>query len=436
MTDNREGNLAPAQREPVPWQSAEYYDPAALNNELERVFDICHGCRRCVSLCESFPTLFDLVDESDTMEVDGIDPVDYHKVVDECFLCDLCAETKCPYLPPHAWAVDFPHLMLRAKAQKFEAKQSKFRDRIIAKTDQLLPLLSNPVVAPIANAANRSRGIRKLGSKLLGIHELAPLPQFANRSSKHLVRNRQSPQSDHKIAIYNTCYGDAVAPKTIEALVKVLTHNKIEFKLLCDTGCCGVPKLELGDLVGVSRAKEKNIPQFVDVANAGFLIMAIVPSCLWMYRMEIPLLFPDDQDVLTVKAAIVSPFEYLLMLHQDGKLKTNFRNPLGKVTYHAACHQRTQNIGPKTRELLSLIPGTQVTQIERCSGHDGSYAWRSESYEKATKISRPVVRKVQSTQPDTWGSDCPMAATLITQGLEDHTASEHPIEMVARAYGL
>ncbi len=434
--DNREGNLEAPRREPLDWQSPSFYDRDDLNKELERVFDICHGCRRCVSLCKSFPTLFDLVDESETMEVDSVDKQDYIKVVDECFLCDLCAETKCPYLPPHPWAVDFPHLMLRSKAQKFREGKTKFRDKLIASTDTYFPLVSTPGIAGITNAVAKSQPLRKLANTVFSLHPDAPLPAFESKTALKRLKALDAPQSDKKVAIYVTCYGNSVAPSVVEALVNVLMHNRVDCVVIKDMACCGVPKLEIGDLRGVKKLKEKNIPLLLNSVEDGRKIMSIVPSCTWMYRMEMPLLYPDDADVKKVSEAMVSPFEYLLELNKEGHLKTDFKTELGKVTYHAACHQRTQNIGPKTREFLAMIPGSEVTQIERCSGHDGSYAFRSETYDHAKKISAPVVRKVKSSQPDTWGSDCPMASNLIEQGLEGEITAEHPIEMVARAYGL
>ena len=432
----REENLAPPRRQAVDWQSTDYYEKTLLETELERVFDICHGCRRCVSLCNAFPTLFDLVDKSNTMEIDGVSKEDYYKVVDECYLCDLCAETKCPYLPPHSWAVDFPHLMLRAKAHQHQNKQTRLRDRIIASTDQVLPLVSTPGVSGLANAAGRSILLRKLGDSLFGIHAEAPLPKFANKTAKKLLENWSTPNSQQKVAIYVSCYGDACTPEIVSALANILRHNDVEVDLIHDTACCGVPKLEIGDLPGVKKLMEKNLDTFATKVQKGFKIMSVVPSCTWMYRRELPLLFPENETIQRISEAMVAPFEYFAWLHKNELLKTDFPNSLGRVTYHASCHQRTQNVGLKTKEILSLVPGTEVIQIERCSGHDGTYALRSESYLAAKKISRPVVRKVRDSKPDTWGSDCPMASNLIESELDTDIRKEHPIEMMARAYGL
>jgi len=441
----REGSLEAPNRQPLDWQSEEFYDQEALYTELERVYDICHGCRRCVSLCDSFPTLFDLVDESDTFEVDGVDKADYMKVVDQCFLCDLCAETKCPYLPPHEWAVDFPHLMLRAKAYKFNEQDTKWRDRLITSTDPIFDTLSTPGIAPLANAAADNKTLRKLGEKALGLHAEAPLPHFESKAltkrlpEHHPVQNQTGAceRTTGKVAIYVTCYGDHNEPQVVEDLIAVLQHNGVEVKLLQDAKCCGMPKLELGDLKKVAGLKDANLPIFLQAINEGYDILAPIPSCVLMYKQELPLMFPQDTDVAKVKAGFFDPFEYLMLRHKAGLIDTEFKQSLGQVAYHVACHQRVQNFGMKTRDFLKLVPDTEVTAIERCSGHDGTYALKTESYDKAMKIARPVVRRVKDADADTFGSDCPMAGRMIAHGLDDADAqAEHPISMVRKAYAI
>jgi len=448
----KEGSLEAPDRQPLEWKTDEFYDRDSLYTELERVYDICHGCRRCVSLCDSFPTLFDLIDESDTFEVDGVDKNDYMKVVDQCFLCDLCAETKCPYLPPHEWAVDFPHLMLRAKAYKFAQKDTRWRDRLITSTDPIFDTLSTPGVTGIANAAATSSTLRKLGDRVAGIHPDAPLPEFVSpplsrRQPDEIGGNltpRPGERTTGKVAIYITCYGDHNEPQVVEDMIAVLNHNGIPVRLLKDAKCCGMPKLELGDLEKVARLKDANLPTFLEAIEDGYDIIAPIPSCVLMYKQELPLMFSDDPDVARVGAAFFDPFEYLMLRHKAGLVKTDFNQSLGKVAYHVACHQRVQNIGMKTREFLQLIDSTEVTAIERCSGHDGTYAVKSETYEKAMKIVEPVAKRVRDAQAETFGSDCPMAGRLIAHSIngegesEDDAAarSEHPLTMVRRAYGV
>ena len=439
----KEGNLQAPERQPLDWQDGSFTDTEDLYEELERVFDICHGCRRCVSLCDAFPTLFDLVDESDTFEVDGVDKDDYMKVVDQCYLCDLCAQTKCPYLPPHEWAVDFPHLMLRAKAYKFKQQDTLWRDRLITSTDPIFDTLAVPGLAQAANAAAKSKMLRKLGDKL-GVHPDAPLPKFHSHTLSERVADvigaslpvRPGERTTGKVAIYVTCYGEHNEPQVVEDLIAVLNHNGIPVKVLKDAKCCGMPKLELGDLDRVAKLKDINLPLFQAAIDDGYDIIAPIPSCVLMYKQELPLMFPDDDDVATVKAAFFDPFEYLMLRHKGGLIRTDFRQPLGKVAYHVACHQRVQNFGMKTRDFLNLVPDTEVTAIDRCSGHDGTYASKSETYDKAMKIARPVVNRVKQANADTFGSDCPMAGRLIAHGMEDSGEAEHPITMVRKAYGL
>ena len=238
-----------------------------------------------------------------------------------------------------------------------------------------------------------------------------------------------------KVAIYVTCYGDHNEPQMVEDLVAVLNHNNVPVKILQDAKCCGMPKLELGDLKKVEKMKDANIPVFQQAIAEGYDIIAPIPSCVLMYKQELPLMFPEDDAIASVKAHFFDPFEYLMLRHKDELIDTEFPQPLGKVAYHVACHQRVQNFGMKTRDFLQLIPDTEVTAIERCSGHDGTYAVKAETFEKAKKIARPVVRRVVDSEADTFGSDCPMAGRLIADGMDEGEA-QHPVSMVRQAYGI
>lgn len=440
----REGSLQAPTRYPLDWENEAFWDEDNLFTELERVYDICHGCRRCVSLCQSFPTLFDLVDESDTMEVDGVDKKDYWKVIDHCFLCDLCYMTKCPYVPPHEWNVDFPHLMLRAKAQKFRKQGASTRDKILTATDKVGNLAGIPVVSGIVNAANRARPIRKILEATLGVHADAVVPAYHSKTTRKRLADHITDESGAeptadtrgKVALFATCYGNRNAPELGEDLVAIFEHNGIPMKLAEKEQCCGMPKLELGDLDAVRKAKEANIPVLAKLVDAGWDIVAPVPSCVLMFKQELRLMFPDDAEVQKVAAAIYDPFEYLMLRHKAGKLRTDFSKPLGKISYHVACHLRVQNIGMKTRDLLRLIPDTEVDAIERCSGHDGTYAVKKEFHETSMKIARPVVNKVKQAGADHYSSDCPMAADQIANGLDDGSRPEHPLSLLRQAYGI
>jgi len=441
---SREGSLQAPTRHTVPWREAEFWDAAALEKELERVYDICHGCRRCVSLCHAFPTLFDLVDESSTMEVDGVAKEDYIKVVDHCYLCDLCYMTKCPYVPPHEWNVDFPHLMLRAKAQKFRQGKTGFRDRMLTSTDLVGSFAGIPVVAQVVNAANRTPPVRKLMDRALGVHADAVVPEYHSRTARKRIAARAgsdikvapTDQTRGKVALFVTCYGNRNEPSAVEDLVAVFEHNGIPVTLVPQERCCGMPKLELGDLETVEKLKDFNVPRLAQMVEEGYDIVAPIPSCVLMFKQEIPLLFPEDPLVLKVKKAMYDPFEYLMLRHKAGALKTDFRNGLGKVSYHVPCHQRVQNIGLKTRDVLQLVPGTTIDVIERCSGHDGTYAVKSEYHKISMKIAGPVVSRVEQSGCDHYASDCPMAGHQIENGLKDKRQPESPFSLLRHAYGI
>jgi len=441
----REGSLEAPTRHPLDWQNPAFYDEGALRKELERVFDICHGCRRCVNLCTAFPTLFELVDGSKTMEVDGVAKDDYRKVIDQCYLCDMCYMTKCPYVPPHAWNVDFPHLMLRAKAVKFRAHGASLRDRLLSSTDAIGRLAAIPVVAQTVNVLNRNGPARGLMEKALGVHRERELPPYAsakfrsNAAPSKAFAVKDGPNTPGKVAVFATCYVNYNEPGIGHDLLALLGHNEIPHLIVAKEACCGMPKLELGDLEAVAKLKAINVPALARLARDGYAILTPVPSCTLMFKQELPLMFPGDADVKAVQEAMFDPFEYLILRNRDGLLKKDFKAKLGRVSYHIPCHSRVQNVGQKTRELLELIPGTEVNTVERCAGHDGTWGVKREYYDNSMKIGRPVFRQMAAAQPDYVASDCPIAGRHIRQGMGEEAKNAekaHPLTLVRKAYGI
>jgi glycerol-3-phosphate dehydrogenase subunit C len=441
----REGSLEAPTRHPLDWTSDEFYNEESLFRELERVYDICHGCRRCFSLCNAFPTLFDAIDESDTMELDGVAREVYWDVVDHCYLCDMCYMSKCPYVPPHEWNVDFPHLMLRAKAVKFRQGKTRPRDRLLSSTDRIGRLAGIPVVAGMVNAGNRSKVGRKALEKVLGVHPAAILPEYAAKPLRKrnaalvnaaVADGVPAGPTTGKVAVFATCYCNYNEPDIGADLIAVLQHNDIPVTLARREQCCGMPKLELGDLEAVKAARDANVPELARLVDEGWDIVAPVPSCVLMFKQELPLMFPDDSAVAKVRDAMYDPFEYLMLRHRHELLKTDFSQPLGKIAYQVACHLRVQNIGLKTRDLLQLVPDTTVEAIERCTGHDGTYAVKREFHEISMKIGRPVVNRVQKAEAAHYSSDCPMAGHQIENGLDNGTRPEHPLTLLRKAYGI
>ena len=447
----REGNLEAPTRHPIDWKNPAFYDEAAAMQEMERVFDICHGCRRCVSLCQSFPTLFDLVDATDDGEVHGVKKEAYWSVVDQCYLCDLCYMTKCPYTPPHAWNLDFPHLMLRAKAIKHQKGEVGAKEQLLASTDTHGRFAGIPIVVDVVNKVNATRPARNAMQSLLGVHPDAWMPGFAEQrfrwgramsgEASVVVNGQRTPG---KVAIFATCYVNYNEPGIGEDLLKVLEHNEIPYVIVDKEQCCGMPKLELGDLPAVEKAWAANIPVLARYAKEGYAILSAVPSCTLMFKQELPLMFPGDADTQAVKAAMMDPFEYLVARHKDGLLKTDFQAALGTVSYHIPCHGRVQNIGKKTEEMLKMVPGTSVHTHERCSGHAGTFGVKKGTHQQAMKIGKPLFKAMANHKdggaPDVISSDCPLGGHHIAQGFEvnqhGNVPQKHPITLIREAYGL
>ena len=447
---NREGSLEAPTRHPIDWKNPVFYDRDDCNKELERVFDICHGCRRCVSLCQSFPTLFDLVDATEDGEVHGVAKADYGKVVDQCYLCDLCYMTKCPYVPPHPWQVDFPHLMLRAKAIKHSQGLVGPAEKFLASTDVHGSFAGIPVVVQAVNAMNRSKAGRSTMDSMLGVHPDAWMPELATKRFRwsadkqgRATEVKDGQRTPGKVAIFATCYVNYNEPGIGHDLLKVLEHNAIPYVIVEKESCCGMPKLELGDLPAVEKHKDANIPVLVKYAKDGYAILSAIPSCTLMFKQELPLMFPDEADVQLVKEAMFDPFEYLIARQKDGLLNTDFKRDLGKVSYHIPCHGRVQNIGRKTEEMFKLIGqkvSVKLNTVERCSGHAGTYGVKKPYHPVAMKIGKPVFRAMAKDEPDVISSDCALAGHHIAQGMAQAgtpaKALQHPLSLLRHAYGL
>jgi Fe-S oxidoreductase len=346
-------------------------------------------------------------------------------------------------VPPHEWNVDFPHLMLRAKAASHKRGETPFSAKVLSSTTAVGKVSTIPLVVNAVNALNRSPTGRKLLEKTLGVHRGARVPAYASPTARQRLQNlddagqsQVAGRTRGKVALFATCYCNYSTPQPVEDLAAILRHNGVGVTLVAREVCCGMPKLELGDLESVAKYKEQNVPVLAAAIRDGYDISAAIPSCVLMFKQELPLMFPDDADVQLVKRHIFDPFEYLWLRHQAGLLETDFKQPLGKIAYHAPCHQRVQNIGPKTRDVLALIPDTEIQMIERCSGHDGTYGVKLKTYALSRKIAKPVETRVQQIAAAHFASDCPMACSHIAHGLGDNPRAESPITLLRQAYGI
>ncbi len=443
----REGSLEAPTRHVLDWQDPEFYDRAKIDAEMHRVFDICHGCRRCFNLCDSFPRLFDLVDNSATGEMDAVDPKDYGKVVEACTLCDMCFMTKCPYVPPHAFNVDFPYLMLRYRAADYREGKASWTQRQLTETDRNGKLAGK--VAPLANWATRTENAltRPLLEKAAGIDRRADLPKFHGRTFVMRAQreppavNTAAPAHGRKAVLFATCFVNYNNPEIGEATQAVLAHNGVAAEVLYP-GCCGMPHLEQGDIARVAESARKVAAALARPIAEGCDVIALVPSCALMLKFEWPLILPEDQDVQRLARATFDISEYVVDIAKKEGLAPGLTPLSGGVALHLACHARAQNMGAKAAEMLRLIPEAQLMVVERCSGHGGSWGVLKENFDVALKVGKPVARQAASSGKAHLASECPLAGSHIEQGMRllDGGAApppaRHPIELFAQAYGL
>jgi Fe-S oxidoreductase len=337
--------------------------------------------------------------------------------------------------------------MLRAKAVKLKSGGATFRDRLLTSTDTLGKFAGIPIVTQAINVLNKNSVARSAMQAVLGVHKDRELPPFAPKkfrsdySKSKSFETKDGKSTPGKVAVFSTCYVNYNEPGMGHDLLALLEHNEIPYVLLEKEACCGMPKLELGDLDAVSVLKEKNIPGMAKLAKRGYAILTPVPSCTLMFKQELPLMYPDDPDTLAVRDAMFDPFEYFVLRKKENLLKTDFKHALGKVSYHIPCHSRVQNMGQKTRELLEGIPGTTVSTVERCAGHDGTWGVKTEYFANSMKIGRPVFRQMAEPSPDYVSSDCPIAGRHIMQGMRESGAQgeaekAHPLSLLRKAYGI
>ncbi len=448
---SQEGGLGAPMRHVIDWQNPDFTDPDKIDAELRRVFDICHGCRRCFNLCDSFPRLFDLIDESESGELDTVDSKDFAPVVEACTLCDMCFMTKCPYVPPHAFDLDFPHLMLRARVAEFQRGETSFWDKKLADTDGNGKLATK--VAGLANwGSRRGNGLtRPILEKVCNIHRDAALPKYAHGTlageakSDHLEINKDAPAFGQKAVIYATCFSNYNTPEIGEAVRRILARNGVETEVLYPV-CCGMPQMEQGNLAEVTKRAKTVAAAMKPHIAAGKKVIALVPSCALMMKFEWPLIVPDDPDVQALAEATCDASEYIVDIAKTHGLAGDLKSLDGPITLHIACHARAQNMGAKAAEMLRLIPDTEVKVIERCSGHGGTWGIKKQNFEIGMKIGKPVIRDANKNDPEGTGwiaSECPLASLHVQQGvdmLDGRTTPAprqcHPVELMAKACGV
>ena len=423
-----------------------YFDEVDLREELTRVYDLCHGCRLCFKFCTAFPTLFEHIDRHDDQDAARLTPAEQDQVVDECFNCKLCY-VNCPYIPGQSdWNLDFPRLMLRAEQTRVRngglSNRDRLQNEVLGRTD-LIGAISTGIMAPVANAAVSSPGSlpRQLMEKTVGIAAERLLPPFARQRFSTWFKKRSGPEqrtvpeTQGQVALFPTCLVEYQNPDVGKDLVKVYERNGIECSLPGGQVCCGAPWLHAGEVDRFVDQGRTNIRVLADAVRGGNDIVVPQPTCSYVLKKDY-VDYIGGPDAELVAAHTYDAAEYLWKIHKgdDTALDTEFPGEIAEqITYHAPCHLRAQNIGYRSRDLMKLA-GAKISLVAECSAIDGTWGYREQNYEMSRKVARKMVDAIEAAGNDTIAGDCHLANGGILQ--ETGTQPLHPLQIVARAYGI
>ncbi len=440
---SKEGSTEAPIRHPLNFRDPDFLNPEKIDQEMRRVFDICHGCRRCFNLCDSFPKLFDYIDESDEGEVSSLSSDKFKPVVDACTLCDMCFMTKCPYVPPHEFDLDFPHLMLRYRMLQKKNGEISNTTKQLAKIDRnaKIGVFFSGIVNWVSNVKNTL--FRKILELFTGIDRRVVLPKYNSETFsnyfKKFKKNIVGKDRNRKVVIYSTCFVNFNKKNTGEAALKVLHHNNVDVEHSY-AGCCGMPYLEQADPEQVVKQANLVSKELLKYVDQGYKVITLTASCGLMLKFEWPLLLPDDEGIKKLSKNTFDIDEYIVDIANNEGLVEGLHEIDGGVTVHHACHARAQNMGNKARDMLKLIPNVKIDVVERCAGHGGTFGVMKETHDMAIKVGKTTASTVKRKNNKYMASDCPLAGKHIKQLAEDtNIVSDealHPIELLAKSYRL
>lgn len=414
-----------------------YLDRRSLDEELTRVFDLCQGCRMCVGYCDAFPVLFEAADRYD-QDVTRLSAQERAAVVDACFQCKLCT-VRCPYVPPHEWALDFARLMQRARAVQRSEERVDVRERLtdvaLASMNVTGPLGS--ALAPLANRALRPGSpVRMVGERFAGIAARRRLPSYARRRFSSWFRARRAPaiaESTGSAALYPSCFVEYMEPGIGAATTAVLERLGVRVRLAEPRRCCGAPWLHQGQLDRFRAQASVVAAGLAAALDAGAEVIVVPqPTCAYVLRHDYPA-YLGTETAARVGRAVRDPSDYVMELVRSGVALPEPSRELGAVTYHAACHLQAQGRGLRARDLLERL-GARVSVVARCSGIDGTWGWRTSAQPTSVRMAQRLARDVRGRGSSVVVGDCHLANTALDEQLG--ISPQHPMELVAEALGV
>jgi len=475
-----------------------FWDTGHLRSEVDRIFDVCAGCRLCFKFCGSFPRLFEAIDGKtaslreahlrahpeiaaqaavrraeasaappaeeeaahhgaevgvtfgdELPEFEGhsrdLRDADIDEIVDLCFQCKLCYPN-CPYTPPHEFALDFPRLLLRWKAHRVRREGVPARTRLMRDTARIGKASS--LVPELVNYSLGNRVVRGAMRAVLSVHPDKRMPTY-HRETFPAWWKRHRPAVDApqdlkegvttptplKVVLFSTCLIDYNDPAVGRAAVHVLEHNGVEVVVPDGQGCCGMPSLDGGDLDAAAGKIRHNVELLYPYVERGYRIVIPSPSCSLMTREEYSQIVAGDRSA-AVAAATHDLDEYLYRIAREGRLKRDFARRFGSIRYHVPCHIRAQNVGIRGRDLLKLI-ADEVADVQECTGHDGTWSMHADHFEDSLRWGKKAFDGMRVDAGEACAlacTDCRLAALHIEQGAGRETV--HPVVALAHAYGF
>jgi glycerol-3-phosphate dehydrogenase subunit C len=411
-----------------------YWDAGALQKEITRIFEVCHGCRMCFKYCDSFPSLFSFIDEEHDGDVTKLTGEQTAQVMDQCFQCKLC-EVECPYTPrdQHEFQLDFPKLVHRYTAQRTRAEGLSVAQKIVANPD--LAGKAARASLGMANVMNKVTAHRWFMEQALGIHRDKLLPDFADSTFERWAEQEGKLKDGGEVVLFQTCYVQNNEPQIGRDTLEVLEKNQVEVSCVKGLGCCGMPSWEKGDLDTLRERASHNLDILMPHVERGAKVVVINPTCSMMMRREYPELLEGADRVRAEKLseAVMDVGEYVWSLRKEERFNTDFKSTPGdRVAYHAPCHLRAQAVGFKGRDLMRKIPGVKPRSTIECCGHDGTYAMSVDGFEPSARIGKKAFDGMKDAEAEIWATDCPLAAIQFQQ----HAGVKpmHPMSVLARAY--
>lgn len=417
-----------------------YFDKAALDKEVTRIFEICHGCRMCFKYCDSFPSLFSFIDDRHDGDVAKLTEGETAEVMGDCFQCKLC-EVQCPYTPRdgHEFQLDFPKMVARYRAQKVKREGVPFREKVLGNPDGTAAFARASL--GMANVMNRNAAHRWFLEKVLGIHRDKLLPDFAGKTFEKWAdgEGRLDGEPGGEVALFQTCYVQHNEPQVGRDTIEVLEQSKVDVRCVRGLECCGMPAWESGDLEGLRRHAKANLDRLGPFVDAGAKVVAINPTCSMMLRREYPELVAPEDTARAEKlaAATMDPSEFLWGIRNEERFATETKSGPGEtMSYHAPCHLRAQGVGFKGRDVMKKVLGVKLGTVMECCGHDGTYAMKVESFEASVRVGKRafdgMIDGAGQGKSEVWATDCPLAALQF----EQHAGKKpmHPMTVLAKAY--